>query len=66
MIQTKNQMENKPITNEDIPISEAHSEDGENKLTYFGGDYLHISDGENTIKIHLGNVEWLQLAINNL
>ena len=54
------------IENQELPTIKLESEDKKVTLNYYGGDNLFISDETNTIKVHLGNVEWLQLAINNL
>lgn len=51
---------------EQLPVIIKMSEDKKITLTYLGGDNLFISDETNTIQIHLGNIEWMQEAINTL
>ena len=49
-----------------LPTIELKSEDEKVKLVYLGGDFIYLSDETNTIQIHLGNVEWAYLAMQNL
>ena len=51
---------------QELPTIELVSEDKKLKITYLGGDNLFLSDEINTIAIHLGNIEFLELSLKNL